>query len=580
MSTTEVVVRRPQRWDAPFCDRMTDQIVDGMLSISPFSEMDPSRFPRSCSLRNILKNDARLVTLLEGDIVVREGDYGNSAFIILDGSMRVVLDALPQRWLGRPQRSRKSLLKMAVRQLFGTAAPEVREVGTMELDRAVGWRHDGESTRVFLQDVPGVLGKYNTLELKPGEIFGELAAMARSPRTATVIAREESLVLEIRWQGLRDLMRNDMALRERIDQLYRQNSLDTHLRDTPLLAKVPIASIGDIATATRFETYGRFDWNSPFRQTREKDVSNHIHAEPLIAEEGDYVDGLVMIRSGFARLSRQYGDGHRTISYLGKGQTFGFAELSYNWSKGEQVPLLSSLRAVGYVDVLRVPTAQVESHVLPTLSSRTLRRLVETVQQQLDAPGPRESIGAITQKEGFESGLWEFLLDHRFINGTQSMLINTDRCTRCDDCIRACAATHDHNPRFVREGTQFGNTMIANACMQCLDPVCMIGCPTGAIARDAASGNVLINDQTCIGCSTCANSCPYSNIKMVEIRSPGGQFITDSVTQQPLVRATKCDLCVDNWGGPACQRACPHDALVRIDVSDNQSILRWLRDNQ
>jgi Fe-S-cluster-containing hydrogenase component 2 len=67
---------------------------------------------------------------------------------------------------------------------------------------------------------------------------------------------------------------------------------------------------------------------------------------------------------------------------------------------------------------------------------------------------------------------------------------------------------------------------------------------------------------------------------MVEIRSPGGQFITDSVTQQPLVRATKCDLCVDNWGGPACQRACPHDALVRIDVSDNQSILRWLRDNQ
>ena len=44
----------------------------------------------------------------------------------------------------------------------------------------------------------------------------------------------------------------------------------------------------------------------------------------------------------------------------------------------------------------------------------------------------------------------------------------------------------------------------------------MIGCPTGAIHRESATGVVMINDDTCIGCGTCAASCPYENIRMVE----------------------------------------------------------------
>lgn len=579
MSTVEVAVRRPQRWDTPFCEEMTDDFVEGLLTLPTFRAMDSSRFPQACSLRGILKNDARLVPLQEGDIVVREGDYGNSAFIVLDGAVRVVLESLPQKLLGRPQRSRRSLLQMAVQQIFGTAAPEVRAYGQVQLDRALGWREDGEATRVFLQDVPGVLNKVNTLELGVGEIFGELAAMSRSPRTATVIASRAAIVLEIRWQGLRDLMRHDPALKQRVDQLYRQNSLETHLRETPLLAKVPDQALRKLADRTKFETYGRFDWNAQYRQLSRQDASQRIHAEPLIAEEGGDVDGLLMIRSGFARLSRRYGNGHRTLAYLGKGQTYGFEELAYRWSTGEAVPLLCSLRAVGYVDILRIPTREVEEHILPTLSSHALRRLLGEVQRRTADNSPAESMEQAARADGFESGLLEFLLDKRLINGTETMLINTDRCTRCDDCIRACAATHDHNPRFIRHGPQLGKYMIANACMHCVDPVCMIGCPTGAIARDPSSGNVLINDQTCIGCATCANACPYSNIRMVEIRSPAGDFITDTVTKQPLVKATKCDLCVDTWGGPACQRACPHDALVRIDISDNQSILRWVKDN-
>jgi Fe-S-cluster-containing dehydrogenase component len=192
---------------------------------------------------------------------------------------------------------------------------------------------------------------------------------------------------------------------------------------------------------------------------------------------------------------------------------------------------------------------------------------------------PQDGIAALTSPAPrglIDQGLLEFLVDRRLINGRQAMVIDLDRCTRCDDCVRACAATHDNNPRFVRQGPRHGSFMAAHACMHCVDPVCMIGCPTGAIGRDPATGVVRINDQTCIGCSVCAQSCPYENIQMVEIRDRRGAVVLDAATRQPIAKATKCDLCVGLAGGPACQRACPHDALVRIDLGDLGAVAEWV----
>ena len=62
---------------------------------------------------------------------------------------------------------------------------------------------------------------------------------------------------------------------------------------------------------------------------------------------------------------------------------------------------------------------------------------------------------------------------------------------------------------------------------------------------------------------------------MVEVRHSGGDFLRDETTHAPIVKATKCDLCVDQWGGPACQRACPHDALVRMDMRDVEKLAEW-----
>ena len=563
-------MKRPKRWDVPFGEEMTADEVERLLRLDIFSEMDRMRFPKSCSLEDILRNDARVVHFETGDIIVREGDYGSSAFLILHGSTRVAIDALPRATLGRSPIGKKGIFQTLLQGLFPSAYAEVRTYGQTGLDRSLGQRVDGNETRVFLQDVPGVVDRYHTVRLGPGEIFGELAAMSRTPRTATVFADESTALLEIRWQGLRDIMKRNPGLKARINALYRANSLETHLSETPILKRLPEDTIHQIADATVFETHGNFEWHTQFERTKREEASQRIHAEPLICEEGHSIDGLVLVRSGFARISRRYGDGHRTRAYLAKGHLFGLEEIVFNWKYGRQRPWHNSLRTVGYVDILRIPVCEIERQVLTSLPESVINQLVSMADAVLAEPSRAED-------EELETGLLEFVLDQRVLNGTQTMLIDTNRCTRCDDCVRACAATHDNNPRFTREGPRYDNYMVAHACMHCADPVCMIGCPSGAIGREIMTGTMLINDLTCIGCGICARSCPYENIKMVETRSPDGQFIRGEDTFQPIVKATKCDLCSGHWGGPACQRACPHDALVRIDLNDESHLLRWMK---
>ena len=88
---------------------------------------------------------------------------------------------------------------------------------------------------------------------------------------------------------------------------------------------------------------------------------------------------------------------------------------------------------------------------------------------------------------------------------------------------------------------------------------------------------MLINDLTCIGCEVCAQNCPYDNIRMVEIRNTIGLPVLDEATYKPILKATKCDLCADSSWGPACARACPHDALFRVDTSNPVELAKRLR---
>jgi Fe-S-cluster-containing hydrogenase component 2 len=62
----------------------------------------------------------------------------------------------------------------------------------------------------------------------------------------------------------------------------------------------------------------------------------------------------------------------------------------------------------------------------------------------------------------------------------------------------------------------------------------------------------------------------------VETRDHSGFFILDEVARTPIMKATKCDLCIDQLGGPACARACPHDALIRMDMRDVDKLATWI----
>jgi Fe-S-cluster-containing dehydrogenase component/CRP-like cAMP-binding protein len=556
-------IERPQRWDQPLDSAMSDQAGAMVLRREPFSSMDAAAFSSKIPLAGVLKNDCRIHELEKSDIIVREGDYGSSAFLILDGSALVSLKPLPDSLLGRESASQQTKWMDFLTSAWSRSKhAEVRDVGQGSAD-LVGRRDVDGRAQLFLHDIPRIIPPEASVELKTGEIFGELSALTRSPRSATVVANSKMQLLEIRWQGFRELLKRHPALKLHVEQLYRDNSLRSHLREIEAFAAVSPDALDTIWESTKFEPFGDFQWDREYTSTSRQDIAERIKAEPLIAEEGDEIDGLILIRSGFARLSRRHGQGHQTIAYLGKGQSFGLRELVHNFRTGEQRPWLLSLRAVGHVDLLRIPSAVVNEHVIPVLPEHLTPSPLPD--RSTETAGKNRRLES--REPSVDTATLEFLVDKRLINGSNAMMIDLNRCTRCDDCVRACASTHDNNPRFNRSGVVHENWMIAHACMHCLDPVCMIGCPTGAIGRDSETGAVKINDATCIGCSTCANSCPYQNIQMVGINNRQGLPIIDSATGDPIHKATKCDLCQDHGGGPACVRACPHDALVRIDLS-------------
>jgi len=426
------------------------------------------------------------------------------------------------------------------------------------------------SERPVLPHYEKIVASHETTVLAPADIFGETAAMSRSPHGASVFADQPTRLIELRWQGMRDLRRWSNAFRRLTDRHYRAGDLRRDLREVPYLKNLRDQELDLVAKGTSLESRGDREWSNAYKQTLAEDANKIIESEPTIVEAGDYLDGLIIVRYGFGRVTTPAGHGNQTIGFITKNELFGLEEIIRHWRGEGALQYRQGLRAVGYVDYLRIPTSLVEEHILPQIFPKS-RSTGRTEWRFARAPGPEKPTD-----QPLDEATLNFLVNNRFINGTAVMFIDTNRCTACDDCVRACAAAHDGNPRFVRHGAEQAHLMVANACMHCVDPVCMIGCPTGAIHRDTQDGVVLINDRTCIGCAICANSCPYDNIRMVEVRDREGRVIVDDETRVPLLKATKCDLCQDHMGAPACQRACPHDALIRLDARERRHLADWI----
>lgn len=168
----------------------------------------------------------------------------------------------------------------------------------------------------------------------------------------------------------------------------------------------------------------------------------------------------------------------------------------------------------------------------------------------------------------------------RFAVAGSMLVIDDEACVRCGHCSWACADAHaDGVSRLVRRGEKVtvrdpsdGSRralVVPGSCQHCKHPACMLECPTGAIGRDAA-GQVFVREELCIGCGQCVRACPWGTVQMAP-RTP------DARRRLPLASATvavKCDACRELPGGAACVRACPVDAIARVDPSAAMAELR------
>jgi formate dehydrogenase iron-sulfur subunit len=144
------------------------------------------------------------------------------------------------------------------------------------------------------------------------------------------------------------------------------------------------------------------------------------------------------------------------------------------------------------------------------------------------------------------------------------------KCIGCKCCVVACneqngnpAGLHwrrvgelegGHYPLVKRHHLSMG-------CNHCLEPSCLIGCPVEAYRKDPATGVVIHNADTCIGCQYCTWNCSYGVPQYNPERGVVG----------------KCDLCHNRLADgmePACVSACPENAIA-VELVD---IEQWRAD--
>ena len=128
-----------------------------------------------------------------------------------------------------------------------------------------------------------------------------------------------------------------------------------------------------------------------------------------------------------------------------------------------------------------------------------------------------------------------------------SVITNPDTCAGCRTCEVICALHHEgavdlERARIRVDRKPFEGLFKPRVCHQCSHPHCMFACPVDAISIRTSDGAVVVDDQTCTGCGTCEEACPFGMITL----DPSKEV------------AFKCDLC---GGDPQCAKWCPVSAL-------------------
>ncbi len=428
-------------------------------------------------LKNYALGAAVLRRFSEGDIVCHEGEFGSTAFYIVEGEVDIYIE----NPLAKVQSARHG------KGIFGFFKKITGLFG--------GTREAGDDPNGFIAiDADVDLPKTTPLAtLRETDLFGEMTCRTFQPRSATVRAKGDCVMIEMlrvildMLLGTRDVDADTKAstkvkaptfkgtsFKKAMDDKYRARSLSNHLSSVPLFA-----TLGD-----EFLAYLR---------DRAELVS--CGKGQVICKQGDVADAFYLIRSGLVRVSQAMPGGEMVRTYLKRGEFFG--EIGFL----KEQPRNATCAALDAVDLVKINAAdfRVLLEKFPVVRD-SLMRIAEV---RIAADAERRPPPGLQLDDFLNQGLYE---------AQNLLLIDLDHCTRCDACVNACADAHDGVTRLIRDGLRYDHFMVPTACRSCRDPLCMTQCPVGSIRRKE-SLEIIIEDW-CIGCGKCAELCPYGNINM------------------------------------------------------------------
>lgn len=377
--------------------------------------------------------------------------------------------------------------------------------------------------------------------IKAGQFFGEMSLLSGRRRSANAYAGKDCVLVETPRRTMIKLLNSNDSVKKGLDQVFIIRVLQqkfapgTHMQEL-----IDIADGAELRTLSRGES---------------------------IYREGDKGDCMYLIRSGSVTLSRLI-DGKDTVvgtipsgNYFGELALMGYGKRAENATAAVQVELIA-LRSNQFLKLVRKQPD-----------------VVELVQENTRVKAIAEARMETAPERG---GVISFLMQEGLGEATNALIIDEALCVGCDNCETACAETHDGISRLNRtQGASFASVHVPISCRHCEQPHCMKDCPPDAIRR-SATGEVFI-DNTCIGCGNCERNCPYGVIKMAypAPKKPGflswlffgsgpgpGEFLTDEHGPNDQKRAYKCDACMNQKNGPACVRACPTGAAIRLSPDE------------
>ncbi len=284
----------------------------------------------------------------------------------------------------------------------------------------------------------------------------------------------------------------------------------------------------------------------------------------VIFKEGDAGDALYVIRRGSVKISQK--DAHGvdvTRAYFSAGHYIG------------EIALLSDEDARRTASVAAVVGC--ETILIQKTDFRALIATDPRVEERFRALAELRKIGDATHDHNRKQGaVLDFMFGEGITDASNVLVIDSDLCVACDNCETACAATHDGDSRLDRGGGKFfAAVQVPISCRHCENPLCMLDCPPDALTRKP-DGEIVIRDS-CIGCGNCSTNCPYGVMTMTHEKDKRFDLLAWlglRKRKEGPARAAKCDMCSSLSGGPACVRACPTGAAVRINPAELSNLMR------